>query len=112
MRMTSLMLWLFVPVAYLNIPPLLSLAQSLVHSRMRGLTCGILLFGANIANLALAPQLIGMMSDVLRAHTSAGVQSLRWALVATTVTGLWAAHHFFAAATTLRQDLTRTGANA
>ncbi len=111
MPMASLMLWLFVPVAYLNIPPMLSLAQSLVHSRMRGLTCAVLLFGANIANLALAPQLIGMMSDALRAHTSAGAQSLRWALTANTVTGVWAAYHFFAAGRTLRQDLARAGAN-
>jgi hypothetical protein len=111
MHITSLMLWLFVPVAYLNIPPILSLAQSLVHSRMRGLTCAVLLFGANFANLALAPQLIGMMSDALRAHTSAGPQSLRWALIANTVTGVWAAYHFIAAGRTLRQDLARAGAN-
>lgn len=111
MRATTLMLWLFVPVAYLNIAPILSLAQSLVHSRMRGLTCAILLFGANIANLALAPQTIGVMSDTLRAHSSAGAQSLRWALIATTVTGFWAAYHFFAASRTLPQDLARTSAN-
>lgn len=110
MPVTSLMLWLFVPVAYLNIPAMLSLAQSLVHARMRGLTCAILLFGANIANLALAPQLIGAMSDAFRAHTSAGEQSLRLALIVTTVTGFWAAYHFFAAGKTLRQDLARTGA--
>jgi MFS family permease len=111
MRLTTLMLWLFVPVAYLNIAPILSLAQSLVHSRMRGITCAILLFGANIANLALAPQIIGMMSDAFLAHSSAGAQSLRWALIATTVTGLWAAYHFFAASRTLRQDLARTTVN-
>lgn len=111
MRSTTLMLWLFVPVAYLNIAPILSLAQSLVQSRMRGITCAILLFGANIANLALAPQIIGMMSDAFLAHSSAGPQSLRWALIATTVTGFWAAYHFFAAGRTLRQDLARTSAN-
>lgn len=106
----TVMLWIFVPVAYLNIAPVLSLAQSLVQSRMRGITCAILLFGANIANLALAPQIIGMMSDAFRAHASAGAESLRWALVATTITGFWAAYHFFAAGRSLRQDLARTGA--
>lgn len=109
MAVTTLMLWLFVPVAYLNIAPLLSFAQSLVPPRMRGLTCGLLLFGANIANLVLAPQLIGIMSDVLRYHFSAGIQSLRWALVATTFTGFWATYHFWAATRHLRHDLTRAG---
>lgn len=112
LRDTTVMLWLFVPVAYLNIAPILSLAQSLVLPRMRGLTCAILLFGANVANLALAPQLIGMMSDALLAHSHAGTESLRWALLATTGTGFWAAYHFFAADRHLRADLTRAGATA
>ena len=111
MGATTLMLWLFVPVAYLNIPPVLSLAQSLVLPGMRGLTCAILLFGANIANLAFAPQLIGMMSDAIHAHTDAGPESLRWALIATTLTGFWAAYHFFAAARDLRGNLARAGVN-
>lgn len=111
LRSATLMLWLFVPVAYLNIAPILSLVQSLVHPRMRGLTCAIMLFGANIANLALAPQIIGIMSDAFRAHSSAGTQSLRWALIVTTITGFWAAYHFFAASRTLRQDLARTTAD-
>jgi predicted MFS family arabinose efflux permease len=112
MGATTVMLWLFVPVAYLNIPPILSLAQSLVLPGMRGLTCAILLFGANIANLALAPQLIGMMSDAMNVYAHAGPESLRWALAATTLTGFWAAYHFFAAARNLRGDLARAGVNA
>lgn len=109
-QLATVMLWIFVPVAYLNIAPILSLAQSLVHSRMRGITCAILLFGANIANLAFAPQVIGMMSDAFMAHSSAGAESLRWALVVNTLTGFWATYHFFAAARSLRQDLSRAGA--
>src|SRR5581483_11457317 len=47
---TRVMLWVFVPTAYLNIAPMLALSQSLVQPRMRGLTCAIMLFVANIAN--------------------------------------------------------------
>ncbi len=106
---TTLMLWLFVPVVYLNIAPILNLTQSLVKPRMRGLSCAIMLFGANVANLALAPQIIGLLSDLFRAHTSAGPESLRWALLLNTLTGFWAAYHFWAAARDMREDLLRAG---
>lgn len=107
--LTLLALWLFVPVAYLNIPPLLSLTQSLALPRMRALACAMLLFGANIANLALAPQLIGILSDFLSARSSGTAQSLRTALLLNTLTGLWAVYHFWAAGRTLRRDLERAG---
>jgi MFS family permease len=106
---TMLMLWLFVPVAYLNLAPILSLTQSLVPPRMRGLSCAIMLFGANVANLALAPQIIGILSDLFRVHFNAGAESLRWALLLTTLTGFWAAYHFWAAARNIRHDLERAG---
>ena len=109
MKTATVMLWLFVPVAYLNIAPLLSLTQSLVLPGMRGLTCAILLFGANVANLALAPQIIGILSDMFLAHSAAGPQSLRMALIVTTFTGFWAAYHFWAAGRHMRQDLERAG---
>jgi hypothetical protein len=106
----TLMLWLFVPVAYLNLAPILSLTQSLVPPRMRGLSCAIMLFGANMANLALAPQIIGVLSDAFLAHSSAGPESLRWALILTTFTGFWAVFHFWAAGRHMQPDLERAGA--
>jgi MFS family permease len=109
---TTLMLWLFVPVAYVNLAPIFALTQSLVLPRMRALTCAVLLFGANVANLALAPQIIGILSDVFLAHTSAGTQSLRWALLVTTLTGFWATYHFWAAGRDMRRDLERAGTQA
>jgi Ca2+/Na+ antiporter len=107
--MATVMLWLFIPVAYLNLAPLLSLTQSLVLPHMRGLTCAILLFGANIANLALAPQLIGVMSDVFMNHSDAGADSLQRALLVSTLTGFWAAYHLWAAGKSIRSDLERAG---
>jgi hypothetical protein len=76
---------------------------------MRALSCAILLFGANVANLALAPQLIGVMSDAFRLYFDAGTESLRWALSVTTLTGFWAAYHFWAAGRNMRGDLERAG---
>ncbi len=110
--LATVALWMFVPVAYLNIGPILSLTQSLVRPRMRGLTCALLLFGANVANLALAPQLIGILSDQLAVHFGAGAESLRWALLLNTLTGVWAAYHFWAAGRDIRTDLQRAEAAA
>ena len=106
----TLALWMFVPVAYLNLGPILSLTQSLVRPRMRGLTCALLLFGANVANLALAPQFIGILSDQLALRFGAGSESLRWALLINTSTGVWAAYHFWAAGRRIRADLQRAEA--
>lgn len=109
LSIATVLLWLFVPVAYLNLAPILTLTQSLVLPRMRALSCAVLLFGANVANLALAPQTIGLMSDAFLARSTAGTQSLRWALVVTTLTGFWAAYHFWAAGRDMRRDLERAG---
>jgi predicted MFS family arabinose efflux permease len=109
LSLATALLWLFVPVAYLNLAPILSLTQSLVLPRMRALSCAVLLFGANVANLALAPQIIGLMSDGFLAYSTAARQSLRWALVITTLTGFWAAYHFWAAGRDMRRDLERAG---
>lgn len=106
-HIAELMLWAFVPIAYLNLAPILSLTQSLVPARMRGLSCAIMLFGANVANLALAPQIIGFASDQIRAHLGAGAESLRWAMALTSLVGLWAAYHFWAAARYMWDDLAR-----
>jgi predicted MFS family arabinose efflux permease len=109
LSITTRMLWLFVPVAYLNIAPSFALTQSLVPPRMRGLACAVMLFGANVANLAIAPQLIGIASDVLRIHYGAGRESLRYALMGTALSGFWAAYHFWAAGRYMRDGLRRAG---
>jgi MFS family permease len=101
------LLWLFVPAAYVNLAPTFSLTQSLVPPRMRALCCAIMLFGANVANLALAPQIIGLMSDGFAKYAAAGRESLRYALVIAAFTGFWASYHYWAAARDLRKDLAR-----
>jgi len=107
----TLALWIFVPVAYLNLGPILSLTQSLVRPRMRGLTCALLLFGANVANLALAPQFIGILSDQLAQHFAAGSGSLRWALLINSLTACGGVS-FLGGGTLHPHDLQRTEAES
>jgi MFS family permease len=104
-----LLLWLFIPFTNVYVGPTLALLQNLVRPDMRGVTVAVLLFTANIANLAIAPQLIGLGSDLLAEHIADPAQSLRFALAISGLTGIWAAFHFWAAIRALPQDLARAG---
>ncbi len=106
-RLTSAMLWVFAPIGYLYLVPTFSWIQSLTQPRMRGVVCAVFLFGSNVANLALAPQLIGVASDVAAAHTNLGAESLRCVLAVAALTGFWAAYHFWAAGRSMAADLER-----
>jgi len=108
-HLATLMLWLYVPIGYLYLVPAFSWIQNLSLPRMRGLVCAVFLFGANIANLAIAPQLIGIASDLLAAHTAAGIESLRYVLAVGAFSGFWAAFHFWAAGRRMAADLERVG---
>ena len=103
------LLWLFVPFINVMIGPSLALIQNLARPDMRGFTVAVLLFTANIANLAIAPQLIGFVSDVLASRIADPAQSLRYALAGFGLTGIWAAWHFYAAVGSLRSDLAKAG---
>jgi predicted MFS family arabinose efflux permease len=100
----TVMLWLFIPGVYFYIGPILGLLQNVLPANMRATGCASLLFLANVGNLVVAPQLIGWMSDWFRDHSTAGEQSLRWALLFIAPTGLWAAWHLWRAGRTIRQD--------
>ncbi|MBN8831516.1 MAG: MFS transporter [Sphingomonadales bacterium] len=101
------LLWLFVPFINAHVGPTLGLLQNLAPRNMRGQTVAILLFAANLANLAVAPQLIGGLSDLLAPHLADPSQSLRITLALCGLSGIWAAWHFWAAMRTLPQDLIR-----
>ncbi len=105
-----ILLWLFVPFTNVYVGPTLALLQNLVRPGMRGVTVAVLLFTANIANLALAPLLIGLASDLLAARIADPAQSLRIALAVCGLSGVWAAAHFWAAIRDLPRDLARAGA--
>jgi MFS family permease len=109
-RPTALfMLWLFVPFINVMIGPTLALIQNLTRPEMRGVTVAVLLFTANIANLAIAPQLVGFASDMIAMHIADPAQSLRIALAFSGLTGVWAAYHFWAATRALPGNLARAG---
>lgn len=103
-------LWIFVPSIYFYIGPILGLLQNIVPPGMRAQACAFLLFTANIANLVIAPQLVGVMSDWFAASFGAGQESLRWALILIAPTGLWAAWHLWQCERTIREDEARAGA--
>jgi len=106
-RAAVLLLWVFVPAVYFYIGPILGLLQNVVPAQMRATTCAILLFLANVANLLLAPQLIGWLSDWFASAFGAGTESLRWALLLLAPTGFWAAWHLWTSGRTIREDAAR-----
>ena len=103
-ELAIVLLWIFVPAVYFYIGPILGLLQNLTPAGARAQACAILLFTANFANLVIAPQLIGIMSDQLAIHAQLNSESLRWALVITAPTGFWAAWHLWTCGRTIRED--------
>lgn len=97
------MLWLFIPLSYANFGPTFALVQNLCPPAMRAQGVAVLLFLANIANLILAPQLIGLTSDLLAPRF--GTESLRIALLPLTLAGFWAAAHYWICSRHVRADL-------
>lgn len=103
----TVLLWVFVPAVYFYIGPILGLLQNVVPANMRATTCALLLFIANIANLLLAPEIIGALSDWFAASLGAGRESLRWAMLLLAPTGFWAAWHLWKSGETIRADEAR-----
>jgi hypothetical protein len=103
----SVLLWIFVPAVYFYIGPILGLLQNVIPAGMRASACALLLFLANFANLVLAPQIIGWLSDWFAASFGAGQESLRWALLLLAPTGFWAAWHLWTSGATIREDEAR-----
>jgi hypothetical protein len=98
------MLWILIPATYFYIGPVTGVLQNLVPSGMRAQAMAILLFTANVANLVIAPQLLGFASDTIAETTSLGADSLRWVLACTAPAGFWAAWHCWRSGKTVRED--------
>jgi MFS family permease len=90
------MLWIFIPLSYCTFGPIFALVQNLVPAEMRSQAVALLLFFANIANLVIAPQLVGVISDALAPRF--GAESLRLALLPLALCGFWAAAQFWTVA--------------
>jgi predicted MFS family arabinose efflux permease len=80
-----------------------AMLQTLSPLRMRAQASAIMLFASNLIGLGLGPSLVGGLSDLL--HPQLGDDSLRYAMVAVSVLGLWGAWHYYLAGKYYRQDL-------
>ena len=101
------MLWLFIPLSYAPIGPCFALVQNLVPAPMRSKVVGLFLLMTTLGNLVIAPQLVGLASDLLNARY--GVDALRMVLIPLSLVGLWAAAHFLMCSTRLKAGLVRAG---
>lgn len=77
------------------IGPGFAIIQSHVPLRMRSVAAAINLFILNIVGLGLGPFSVGLVSDLMA--DSAGVDSLRYGLLAVIPMGLWGALHYWRA---------------
>src|SRR2546430_4938199 len=80
-KAATALLWIFVPSAYFYIGPILGLLQNVIPANMRATACAVLLFIANFANLVLAPQIIGWLSDWFAASFGTGSEPFRRAVL-------------------------------
>ena len=101
------MFWIFVPAIYFYIGPCFGLLNNLAQCRMRAIFCAMTLFVANVGNLVIAPQAVGLLSDWFAPNHSPNAESLRLALLCLVPTGLWATVHYFLATRDLAADQRR-----
>ena len=85
--------------------PVYAMTQGLAPVRMRAMAAAVLLFITNIIGLGLGPQVVGIISDLLKSEF--GIHSLRYALLSVTVLYIWSGVHYLLAAKTLKVDLAR-----
>ena len=100
-------LWAVVPAIYFFIGPTMGLLQNVVPAAIRSQTIAVLMFVANVFNLVIAPQVVGLVSDFLAPRVGGSANSLQWALIGLAPTGFWGAWHYWMSARTLRDDQAR-----
>lgn len=107
LTLATVSLWLFIPGIYFYIGPAFALGQNLAPPKMRAMFSAIALLVANVFNLIVAPQGVGMLSDYFAGPAGPDAASLRSALLILAPTGFWAALHYFLAARTIVEDQKR-----
>jgi predicted MFS family arabinose efflux permease len=110
LALTKALFWIFIPSIYFYIGPCFGLLNNLAQPRMRAIFCAATLFVANVGNLVIAPQAVGMLSDWFAPNHIANGASLRLALLCLVPTGFWAtAHDFWSTRDLLRNQERATG---
>ena len=105
--LATAMWWIFIPAIYFYIGPAFALGQNLAPPKMRAMFTAIALLVANVFNLIVAPQAVGLMSDYFAGPGGADAASLRTALLVLAPTGFWATYHYWTAAKTIVEDQKR-----
>lgn len=106
-QVALLSLWIFIPLSYAQFGPTFALLQNLTPASMRAQSTAIMLLLANIANLVIAPEVVGFASD--RLAPVYGAESLRRCLVPLAFVGFWGAWHFWRCAKHVAGGLDRIG---
>ena len=103
LALTKALFWLYVPSIYVYLGPGFGILNNLAQPKMRAMYCATLLFLANVCNLVIAPQMVGVLSDWFAPH-GPDAESLRLAMLCLVPTGFWAAWHYWRSARDLLQD--------
>ena len=104
LTVATLMLWIVVPAIYLYVGPTMALLLNFLPPSMRAQGMAISLLTANVANLIVAPLAVGWISDTLAGPLHSNAESLRYALMALSLTGFWAAYHYWTSVRTFVAD--------
>jgi MFS family permease len=104
LALATAMLWIVVPAIYLYVGPTMALLLNFMPANMRAQGMAISLLTANVANLIIAPSLVGWISDTLSGPLGSNAASLRYALLALSLTGFWAAYHYWTSVRTFVAD--------
>ena len=107
LSLVKAMLWIFIPAIYFYIGPCFGVLNNLAPCRMRAQYCAVTLLVANVGNLIIAPQAVGLLSDFFAPEHHANAASLRMALLCLAPTGFWSAFHYFWASRTIVDDQAR-----
>jgi hypothetical protein len=91
-----------------TIGPSYASVLGLLPAQMRGVSAALLQVAANVLGFGVAVQLVGVLSDVLRAQF--GTDSLRYTMLGFALVNIWTAAHFIVAARRLRQASAATAA--
>jgi MFS family permease len=83
--------------------PTIAMAHALVGPRYRALSSSVLFFVLNIIGLGFGPLTVGTISDALA--PSIGVESIRWAIMSTTIAAMIGGGFYLNAARYVKDDL-------
>lgn len=104
LALARVMFWLFIPAIYFYIGPCMALVQNLAACHMRTVFAAWSGLCGNVFNLIVAPQLVGLLSDLYAGGHATDAASLRFGLLVLAPTGFWAAYHLYLASRTVVEE--------